>query len=146
MDDKTFINHFLDTNFEVKLVDGQPVIFDLYESNIRGVSEVKFIARVSKIFGTFITDDGTLLHHLAKRWLKDAYGKLILGYKSYLLECKVILTINGWQAVDSAGKEVNSQTLIDLYNYTGDTEEVEKYFDDWWYMKVNYASSIYYGY
>lgn len=128
-------------------MEGQPVIFDLYESNIRGLSEVKFVARVSKIFGTFITDDGTLLHHVAKKWLKDAYTKVDLGYKSYLLECKVILSINGWKAVNSVGEEINSQTLIDLYNYTGDVEELEKYFDDWWYMKVNSASnSIYYRY
>jgi hypothetical protein len=134
VNDETFINNYLDSNFEVRLVGDQPLIFDIYES--KGIGPVMFKSRVNKIIGTFVTDDGRLSYHVVNKWLNNAYNKLDIGVKSYLLECKVVLTRDGWKAVNSTGQEVTAQTLIKMYNITSNVEQVVEDFDKWWDINV----------
>jgi hypothetical protein len=137
VNDETFINNYLDSNFEVKLVEDQPVIYDLYES--KGIGPVMFKTCVNKIIGTFVTDDGRLSYHLVNKWLLNAYNKLNLGVRTYLLECKVVLTQDGWKAVNSTGQDVTAQTLINKYNITTNIEQVVDDFDKWWDINVTKA-------
>lgn len=137
MEDRIFIENYLNENFKLGINGSGIFVYDLFDK--KRLNEIQFRGLASKILGTYLTDEGVSSRKVIDNWV-DSYAE---GYfnelKRGLFYYKVILADRGWICVDQDYKPIVLNELTEKFKDVYSPDVVQYFYETWFMDKVTMA-------
>lgn len=133
MEDRIFIENYLNDNFKLGINGSGIFVYDRYEK--KRLNEIQFRALTAKILGTFLTDEGISSRKVIDNWV-DTYAEgYFVELRKGLFYYRVVLKERGWICVDQDYRPIELKQLNEKFKdeYSPD---VIQYFYESWFMEM----------
>lgn len=137
MEDRIFIENFLNDNFKLGINGSGIFVFDRYDK--QRLNEIQFRTLASKILGTFLTDEGISSRKVIDNWIDTYADGYFVNLRNGLFYYKVVLKDRCWACVDQDYNPIELKRLNEQFKDEYSPDVVQYYYEIWFMDKVTSA-------
>lgn len=137
MEDRIFIENYLNDNFKLGINGSGIFVYDRYDK--QRLNEIQFRGLTSKILGTYLTDEGVSSRKVIDNWVDTYSDSYFDSLKKGLHYYKVVLKERGWICVDQDYNPFELKRLTEEFQNEYSSDVIQYYYQKWFMEKIELA-------